>query len=153
MKGKRVMRRAFGAAALLVGSVQAIAAQPTVDEDALARMLAGESQVQGAELERRLAAAAAHPLGSRENPVRAAMPPGQRAYLQRLRCADGQAPSFSRLGNFGPGVYDNIIDGYELTCAGGTPARTVVFMDMYHRSHVEDRPVPGFTIVPARPTV
>jgi hypothetical protein len=61
-------------------------------------------RVQGVELDRRVAAAQAFPLGSRQNPVRVAIPPGQRAYLARLRCPDGQAPAFERTGNLGPGV-------------------------------------------------
>lgn len=113
-------------------------------EQALTRMMAGQSQMQGAALDRAIAAAAAYPLGSRENPVRAAMPAGQRAYLARLRCADGQAPAYSRNGNLGGGVYGNIIDAYAVTCAG-KDAVTVI-MDMYHNGYVEDRPVPGFTI-------
>lgn len=148
------MRGALAAAFLLLCAMPgAAAAQQPADRDALNRMLAGESQIQGTELERRIAAAAAHPLGSQENPVRAAMPPGQRAYLQRLRCSDGEAPRFSRRGNYGVGVYGNIIDGYAVTCGAAAPGEVVVYMDMYHRGHVEERPVPGFTIIPARPTV
>ena len=151
MTGMR-KRGALAAAVLLACAGHAPASAQPVDRDALERMLAGESQIQGPELERRIAVAAAHPLGSMENPVRAAMPRGQRAYLQRLRCADGAAPTFGRIGNFGAGVYGNIIDGYRVRCAGGTPAETVVYMDMYHRGHVEERPVPGFTIQPSGPT-
>ena len=36
-----------------------------------------------------VAAADAHPLGTLENPVRVGGPDGERAYLARLRCADG----------------------------------------------------------------
>ena len=152
-------KRAFLGAALIFAaclSSNALAFQPpTSDEidDALEKMLAGESQVQGAELQRRIEVAAAHPLGSQQNPVRAAMPEGQRAYLRRLRCADGAVPAFSRIGNFGAGVYGNIIDGYRLRCSGAAPADSVVYMDMYHRGHVEERPVPGFTIVPSRQSI
>lgn len=111
----------------------------------LERQLAGQSQVQGGQLDAALADSAAHPLGSAENPVRAAMPAGQRAYLARLRCPDASAPTFARIGSFGIGPYQNIVDGYEVTCAGKA-SRTVV-MDMYHQGYVEARPVPGFTIV------
>ena len=45
-----------------------------------------------AEAERIAAAAAAHPLGSLENPVRVGGPQGARAYIARLRCADGSSP-------------------------------------------------------------
>jgi hypothetical protein len=117
----------------------------------LGRQLAGQSQISGAGLERRIAAASRHPLGSRENPVRAEMPLGQRAYLQRLRCGDGRAPSFSRIGNFGIGIYGNIIDGYRVDCASAAPGRVEIYMDMYHRGHVEDRAVPGFNIMPVGP--
>ena len=93
------------------------------------------------------AAAAGHPLGSRENPVRANMPDGQRAYLNRLRCSDGGAPQYDRGGSVGDGPYGKIMDVYELKCLDGQPVTASVYMDMYH-DHVEDRPVPGFTIVP-----
>ena len=151
-------RRHFLAAALIAAclSSNALAVQPPKPDevgDALELMMAGESQVRGAELQRRIEAASAHPLGSQQNPVRAAMPPGQRAYLQRLRCSDGRAPAFSRIGNFGAGVYGNIIDGYRVRCSGAAPAETVVYMDMYHRGHVEERPVSGFTILPSRETI
>jgi hypothetical protein len=114
----------------------------------LQRALAGESQVRGSALDRRIAAAARYPLGSRENPVRAEMPPGQQAYLRRLRCSDGRRPEFSRIGNFGIGVYGNIIDGYRVSCGAAGPGNVEVYMDMYHRGYVEARPVPGFTIAP-----
>ncbi|HEY0324397.1 MAG TPA: hypothetical protein VGC46_00280 [Allosphingosinicella sp.] len=161
MSAERRSRRArgfLGAALLLAAftSSSALALQPPTSDkvdEALDALLAGESQVRGAELQRRIEAAAVHPLGSQENPVRAAMPPGQRAYLQRLRCSNGQAPAFNRIGNFGVGVYGNIVDGYRVLCRGATPAESVVYMDMYHNGHVEERPVPGFTILPSRPTV
>ena len=74
------------------------------------------------------------------------MPPGQRAYLARLRCSDGTAPAFQRRGSMGIGPYGAIVDLYDLKCAAGTPATAAVYMDMYH-DHVEDRAVPGFSIV------
>jgi hypothetical protein len=83
-------------------------------------------------------------LGSKENPVRCNMPRGERAYLNRLRCADGKAPAYHRIGSFGLGPYGNIIDGYNVKCEDKDPV--TVFMDMYHE-HVEKEPVPGFTIV------
>jgi len=87
-------------------------------------------------------------LGDEANPVKADMPQGERAYLARLRCDDGQAPAFVRMGSFGVQHSSHVIDGYEVTCAGGQPARTVVFMDMYHPGHVETQPVAGFTLLP-----
>src|SRR5262249_7671707 len=45
------------------------------------------------------AAIEAQPLGSKGNPVRTYQPPGEQAYLQRLRCPDGSTPAFERQGN------------------------------------------------------
>ena len=83
------------------------------------------------------------PLGDRGNPVRVHMPNGQRAYLSRLVCAGGGAPTFGRIGSFGLGPYGAVLDAYNVDC-GGTARR--VFMDMYHPGHVETRAVDGFTI-------
>lgn len=94
------------------------------------------------------AAVASHPLGSQQNPVRSVGPTGQRAYLSRLRCADGRRPDFRRQGSFGAGVYGRIIDGYSVTCPGDEENSSLVFMDMYHPGHIENEPVPGFTITP-----
>lgn len=138
---KRTITMAL-AAILLAGCTTTSASSG--GDPVLSRMLAGQSQTQGAALDAALADASQHPLGSSENPVRAEMPAGQRAYLNRLRCADGSAPSYNRVGNFGVGVYGNIVDGYQVTCAGSEPK--MVVMDMYHQGYVEDRPVPGFTI-------
>ena len=117
------------------------------DEAAIERMLAGESQMQGGELDKEVAEAASAPLGSQDNPVRAHMPAGERAYLSRLRCEDGRVPSFSRVGSMGFSRYGNIVDGYDVVCKGSAPAKTLVYIDMYHRGHVETEAVPGFTIV------
>ena len=102
-----------------------------------------------AEASRIAARLADKPFGSADNPVRADMPEGQRAYLSRLRCSNGRAPTYNRIGNMGPGPYGSIIDAYQVDCAAGaTPARRVVHMDMYHPGYSEAAPVPGFTIVP-----
>ncbi len=100
----------------------------------------------GADLARAVTAADQHPLGSAQNPVRVSTPVGQRAYLDRLRCADGRAPSYVRRGNVGFGVFGGIVDDYAVTCAG--QAAVSVQMDMYHPTHRETRTVPGFTLVP-----
>lgn len=111
----------------------------------LATQMAGRAQTQGSQLDQMIEQASQYPLGSQENPVRASMPPGQRAYLARLRCGDGSAPEFRRTGNLGPGVYGNIVDNYAVICSGRQAVSVV--MDMYHQGYVEDRPVPLFTIV------
>jgi hypothetical protein len=132
---------AMMAAALLAGC----AAKQDIS---LERALAGQSQKSGSALDRAIAAAAQYPFGSQKNPVRAAMPQGQHAYLRRLRCSNAQAPQFDRMGNYGLGVYGNIIDGYAVDCGSAAPGKVEIFMDMYHAGYVETRPVPGFTIVP-----
>lgn len=89
-----------------------------------------------------------HPLGSKENPVRADMPDGQRAYLARLRCSNGAPPAWRRIGNLGPGAFGSIVDQYDLQCGGSGPSRAAIVMDMYFRGHVEARPIDGFRIAP-----
>ena len=130
-----------------------LGAQPVLagDDDVLARMLRGESAMQGKELERAIAAAEASPLGSKANPVRVTSPQGQHRYLARLRCSDGKAPEFQRRGNVGPGPFGNIVDLYDVRCISGRPATSEVYMDMYHGGFIEARPVPGFTtgVIPA----
>jgi hypothetical protein len=83
-------------------------------------------------------------LGAQSNPVRCSGPRGERAYLNRLRCADGKAPKFYRIGSFGEGPYGNILDGYSVKC--GEADAVTIFMDMYH-DHVEREAVPGFRII------
>lgn len=143
----------IGAAALSLGGVLAapVAAQSQSDvAKRLERMMAGESALQGKKLESAIRKAEESPLGSQANPVRVSMPAGQRAYLARLRCSDGQAPRFERHGNAGPGPFGNIVDIYAVECQGGTPASSTVFMDMYHRGFAESRAVPGFTVADER---
>lgn len=129
---------AFGLAAATVPG----AAQDTVD-------VFGKKVVGGNALARLVEAAQAYPLGSKDNPVRADMPGGQRAYLNRLRCTNGKRPAYQRVGSFGVGVYQRVIDGYEVKCEGSTPETSVVYMDMYHPGHREQAAVAGFTIAPA----
>ncbi|HJN60063.1 MAG TPA: tetratricopeptide repeat protein [Alphaproteobacteria bacterium] len=85
------------------------------------------------------------PLGASSNPVRADGPPGERQYLMRLRCPEGDAPAFGRLGSVGEGPYGRIMDVYDVQCGGDGSAE--VYMDMYHQNHNEQRPLPGFTIL------
>lgn len=141
MLGK-TMLAGIAAAVLAGGAALPAAAQDATD-------IFGNKIVGGKELEKLIEAAQAHPLGAKENPVRADMPGGQRAYLNRLRCADGKRPAYFRIGSFGRGVYDRIIDGYEVTCDGSTPEKSMIFMDMYHPGHKEPAAVEGFTIEPA----
>ena len=132
----------IAAAMLAGGAALPAAAQDDVD-------IFGFKVPGGKKLAKLIEKAQAHPLGSKENPVRADMPGGQRAYLARLRCADGQPPAFFRVGNFGMGPYERIIDGYEVTCKDSTPEKVMIFIDMYHPGHKEPVAVEGFTIEPA----
>jgi hypothetical protein len=93
-------------------------------------------------------AAQAHPLGTSRNPVRVGGPEGERAYIARLRCADGSAPRVGQRGNAGVGAFGTIVDVYPLDCAGAAPGRFDIVMDMYHEEHRETRAPNGFTIVP-----
>jgi len=99
-----------------------------------------------AKMQQAITAAQAHPLGSEANPIRSTMPPGERAYIARLRCSSGSAPEIVSRGSTGDGPFGNILDLYSLRCASGTPATAEIYMDMYH-DHVEAQPVPGFAIV------
>ena len=90
------------------------------------------------------------PLGSRDNPVRARGPFGEREYIRRLRCPGGEAPTVLVRGSVGGGADDHIIDAYRVTCAGGRDT-TPIYMDMYHQDVRERRPVPGFTVLAELP--
>jgi len=89
-----------------------------------------------------------HPLGSKDNTVRADMPGGQRAYLARLRCTNDAPPTWRRVGNLGSGVFGSIVDQYDVRCEGAHPPRSIIVMDMYFKDHVEARPIDGFEIAP-----
>ena len=133
-------------AALLIGASLGLAGCATASQDeALTGGIFGPAY-SPAEMEKRIAAAATQPLGSEANPVRASMPPGERAYIARLRCSDGQAPEILGRGSTGTGPFGNILDLYNVRCAAGTPATAKIYIDMYH-DHVETQAVPGFTIV------
>lgn len=101
----------------------------------------------GTNVQRIAAEAARHPLGSEQNPVRTNMPAGERAYLARLRCSDGAAPTFQRMGSGGASPYGSIVDIYSVVCVNGEPRQSTIWMDMYHPQHNETGAPPGFTIV------
>lgn len=131
---------------LLLVAGLAAAQERAADEPAAEELMRalGFGGMEGAALDKAIAQAASHPLGFSKNPVRADSPPGERAYLRRLRCADGTPPSFERQGSSGIGPFGRIMDIYRARCAGGEPA--AIYMDMYHKGAVEARPVAGFTI-------
>ena len=98
------------------------------------------------DLREAIAAAAAHPLGTLENPVRVGGPEGERAYIARLRCGDGSSPQVGQRSNAGVGAFGTIVDVYPLDCGNAAPGRFQIVMDMYHAEHREERAPAGFTI-------
>ena len=100
-------------------------------------------------LDQAVAEAAAHPLGTARNPVRVGGPQGERAYIARLRCADGSRPKIGQRGSAGVGAFGTIVDVYPLDCGAAAPGRFDLVMDMYHEEHKEQRAPAGFTIDPS----
>src|SRR4051812_36524017 len=74
-----------------------------------------------AEIRDAIAAAEAHPLGTAANPVRAAGPEGERAYIARLRCSDGKPPQIASRGKGGVGAYGSVVDLFVLDCGVAAP--------------------------------
>jgi hypothetical protein len=99
-----------------------------------------------AEAEQIAAAAAAHPLGSVENPIRVGGPQGARAYIARLRCADGSHPQVGARSTGAVGAYGTLTERYPLDCGGAAPGRVTLAFDLYHEEHVETHAAPGFAI-------
>jgi hypothetical protein len=99
-----------------------------------------------AEAERIAAAAAVHPLGSLENPVRVGGPQGARAYIARLRCADGSRPRIGPRSTGGVGAYGTLTERYPLDCGAAAPGQVALAFDFYHEEHVETRAPAGFVL-------
>ncbi|HET9640931.1 MAG TPA: hypothetical protein VFP12_17190 [Allosphingosinicella sp.] len=99
-----------------------------------------------AEAEQIAAAAAAHPLGTVQNPVRVGGPQGARAYIARLRCADGSNPQVGPRSSGTVGPYGTLTERYPVDCGAAGPGRVALFFDLYHEEHVETRPAPGFAL-------
>ena len=104
---------------------------------------------------------------SRERAAEVCLPPGVKAWLASLRCADGSAPRTHRQGPVGsrnepvdpddprillqmdperplqPGEPDlHIVEAWEARCPGAT---YTLFIDMYHCPAPEQPPADGFT--------
>jgi hypothetical protein len=91
----------------------------------------------------------ASPAGSRKNPVVCAGRPDEFAYLARLRCADGTAPHWRRVGDAPTGPYGAPLDRYLVRCVR-LDWETHVYFDRRHRP-IESMPEPdGFALAPAR---
>lgn len=133
---------------LLTVAMSSASFSQTADEQRMLEvLLSGRSPLSKLELARQIENAQQFPLGSKDNPVRVEQPAGEHAYLRRLRCPDGKAPGYQRRGSTGGGPFGTLLDHYVLDCGANAPATVEVMMDMYHRGHVENRPVPGFTII------
>ena len=99
-----------------------------------------------AELESAVAAASVHPLGTLQNPIRVGGPEGERAYIARLRCADGSSPRIGTRSDAGVGAFGSVVGAYALDCGAAAPGRFMLVLDMYHAEHKENRAPTGFTI-------
>lgn len=94
-----------------------------------------------------------YPLGSKENPIRVDGPAGERDYISRLICMNGEPVSDAeRLGSGGMSPYGFIMDIYDVVCDTTEGAiSTTIYMDMYHRGNPETGVADGFSaIVPVQ---
>ncbi|HEY0013487.1 MAG TPA: hypothetical protein VGB79_11640 [Allosphingosinicella sp.] len=122
-----------------------IGERTTTPQQLLGQAAAGDVM---AEIEAQAAAAAAHPLGTAENPVRVGGPEGERGYLARLRCSNGRAPTVGERREAGVGAYGSVVASYAIDCGAAAPGRASIILDMYHEEHREARAPAGFTIIP-----
>jgi hypothetical protein len=99
-----------------------------------------------AEAEQIAIAASAHPLGTVANPIRVGGPEGARAYIARLRCADGSRPRVSARSTGAVGPYGTFTELYPVDCGAAAPGRVALAFDLYHEEHEETRPAPGFAV-------
>jgi hypothetical protein len=138
------------AAALLLALQTTPPSPPIGERTTPPQQLLGQAQTGDvmAEIEAQAAAAAGHPLGTAENPVRVGGPEGERAYLARLRCSNGRAPAVGERREAGIGAYGSVVAAYALDCGAAAPGRASIVLDMYHEEHREARAPAGFTILP-----
>lgn len=131
---------------ILLAAVMALQTSPPIGQRTVPveQLRTGASLIPDANEDPAIAAAAAHPLGSPDNPVRVGGPEGEASYLARLRCTDGSTPAIGPRTGRGVGAFGSLVASYQLTCAGAAPVDLV--MDMYHQEHVESRAPPGFTV-------
>ena len=140
------MRPAIIAAACLLVAMPVPAQEPGERTQSPQSMVSALRLAPGEDdLAEAVAAAQAHPLGSIDNPVRVGGPPGERAYLARLRCADGSAPQIGPRADAGVGAFGTIVAAYALRCGA---AESRIAFDMYHEEHVETGAPAGFTLLP-----
>ena len=140
------MKRLLIAPFILIASLSACTTQPTStntgEEDidnALGELFGKQIKPDMTEVEK-------YPLGSEKNPVRVSMPVGERDYLARLICSNGeQVSAFARSGSGDLSPYGSMMDIYTVICDTDKGAvEHTVFMDMYHANYVENRPAHEF---------
>jgi hypothetical protein len=119
--------------------------QSPVPKDILAAAGSGNSDE---EIERAIAAANAHPLGTAANPIRVGGPEGARAYLATLRCADGKSPRIGAAREGGVGAFGSVLQLYPIDCGGAAPGRLELNVDHYQEEHSESRAPAGFSVQP-----
>ena len=117
--------------------------QSPVPRDILATAGAGNSDE---EIERTIAAANAHPLGTAANPIRVGGPEGARAYFATLRCADGKSPRVGTPRQGGVGAFGSVLQLYTLNCAPAAPGEVELNVDLYQEEHSETRAPAGFQV-------
>ena len=140
----RILPALAGAALLAApAAAQKLGARTASPSQVLGNAAALDPQ---AEADQIAAAAAAHPLGTLENPVRVGGPEGERAYLGRLRCADGKPPQAFDRKSGSVGAFGSVVGLYTLDCGTAAPGRSQIAMDMYHEEHREAQAPAGFTI-------
>lgn len=122
-------------------AAQQLGARTTSPRDMAAELGPGAPEE---EMRTLVAAAERHPLGTIENPIRVGGPEGEHAYLGRLRCANGTAPTVGARSSAGVGAFGSVVASYDVTCGG---ARHRLVFDMYHEEHVETRAPADFTLV------
>lgn len=133
-------------AAILTLSAMPASAQRATPRQMLEEMGRAPSRQ---EVARAVDRARERPLGTAANPVRVSGPGGERAYIDRLRCADGSAPRVGQRYNDGVGAFGTIVDVYPLDCGDAGPGRFNLVMDMYHDDHEEMEAPAGFTLRPS----
>ena len=135
----------FLAALLLIApaSAQKLGARTAPPQQVLGEMAPADPL---AEAEAIAAWAAAHPLGTVENPVRVGGPQGARAYIARLRCADGSRPGVGPRSTGAVGAYGTLTERYPLDCGAAAPGKVALAFDFYHDEHVETRAPAGFAL-------
>ena len=139
----------FAAAALAASPASAqkpkLGQRTAPPEKSMAGIGGGSSD---AEIAQELAAAAAFPIGSLRNPIRVAGPEGERAYLARLRCADGSVPRIGAQRPGGTGGFGNVVDMAPVDCGGAAPAHADILIDIYQEEHVLEAAPAGFQLAP-----